>query len=788
MKKAIFLPVIVLSVIFIGFQHAEAITITATPKSPNFGPNDWIVVNVKIQGYNGGAVAWTAHRPNNSTISGNLTQVKSDGTVIQQIVRSAFDNYFGTWSINYKYDGKNQTTTFKVNPIILHVFTDKDLYYEPDVMHVNITTSYYNPVAAHAEFLHLDFYDQKGDIVKDIPPTEIRAFEPSVIYNFHMIGLADYHPPGLYKLRVQYYNTTAEVPFLLGKYSDLMQVSAQTDKGTYQSGDVITMEVLLTRVTQSEGTLKITDPSGNTTTTQFQVYSVHSNLILSGMTNKVGKYSYVLQYAGTSASGSFTVNPRPKPLPNIEFDIFLDKLTYRPGDIIYAKTSVSQSLANSVDLWLVDPTGVEYPRISLPMASNQIIIPHKIGENYSTGQWRLYMDYDGIVKDVSFNVMGDPVSEDELLNVNQFSQPTFVSYFGKSVTFGDPRGIAIDAEDDVYVVDSGDSQIKKFDHDGNLLVSWGSTGSGNGQFFHPSGIFVGKKYVYVADTGNARIQMFDKDGNFIYAWGTYGNGRGMFHTPVGLAADNSGDLFVADSDRGTIQIFNTHDEYSGEIRPLLTDGANFTSLDGIAFDSKNDFYTSSPDNKILKFSDIGNYINFFGSGGTENGRFSNPTAIVTDAKNNFYVADTGNHRIQKFDSYGNFLLSWGSEGKQPGQFEDPVGLALDSSGNIYVLDEKNDNIQKFSPYGPGSYIIPYWVKERIRGWSDGALGKGEFVLAVRFMINQGLINATTIGGSSFTHVPEWLKNDAKWWTKGQIDDEMFANSLQYLISKGIFRV
>ncbi|MDE1829992.1 MAG: hypothetical protein KGI25_06700 [Thaumarchaeota archaeon] len=776
------------SIIFISYQHAEAITITAIPKSSTFGPNDWIIVNLKIQGYNGGPISWTAHRPNNSTISGNLTQVKPDGTVTQQIVRDAFDNYFGNWSITYKYDGINQTATFKVNPIVLHIFTDKNLYYEPDVMHANITTSYYIPVAVQAEFFHLNFYDQKGKVVSDIPQVDIRAFQPSVIYNFHMIGLADYHPPGLYKLRVQYYNTIVEVPFLLGKYSELMQVSAQTDKSTYRLGDIINMELLFTRVTQSEGTLKITDPSGNVTTHQFQVFSVHTHLILNGITKKVGTYSYVLQYAGVSTSGSFTVNPNPKLLPNIEFDIFLDKLTYRPGDIIYARAYISQVLVNSVDLWVVDPNGVEYPRISLPITSFETIFPHKIGENYTTGQWQLYMDYDGIVKSVPFYVIGSPVRDDELLNVNQFSIPSFVSNFGTAASLKDPSGIAIDTDNDVYVVDAGNSQIKKFDSNGTLLLSWGSTGSGNGQFFHPNGIYVGKKYVYVADTGNARIQMFDKQGNFIYRWGSYGDGRGMFHTPVGLAADSSGDLFVADSGRGTIQIFNTQDQYSGEIRPLLTEGANFTALNGLAFDSKDYFYTSSSDNKILKFSDIGKFINFFGSSGTENGRFNNPTVIATDAKNNFYVADTGNHRIQKFDPYGNFLLSWGSEGNMSGQFEEPVGLATDSSGNIYVMDKKNDNIQKFSLYGTGSRVIPYWVKERIQGWSEGALGKRDFVLAIQFMINQGLINATMTGDNSLIHVPEWLKNDAKWWAQGQIDDKMFTNSLQYLISKGIFRV
>lgn len=789
MKKIIFVLVFVASIIFIMHQQADALIISAVPKSPAFGPNDWIYVNVKVQGYHGGSIAWIAHRPDNSTISGNLTQVKSDGTVVHEIIRNAWDNYFGNWTINYRYENVNQTVNFKVTPIVLSVFTDKDLYYEPDMMHVNITTSYYTPRSDQAEVFHLNFYDQKGNLVKDIPGIDIKALQHSIIYNFHMTELADYDPPGLYKLKIQYYNMATEVPFLLDKYTNLMKVSAQTDENTYHVGDVVNFKLLFTRVTQSEGTLKITDPSGNVTTQQFQVFSVHTPLSLNSITKSIGTYSYTVQYAGASNSGSFNVIANPKLLPNIELSVFLDKLNYRPGDIIHVKIHASQVIANSTNLWVIDPNGIEYPRSSLPIITNDAILPHKIGSDYITGQWKLYIDYGGIVRDIPFYVIGSPVDNNELLNANQFGIPSYVSNFG-TTSFNNPIGISTDTDNDVYVVDSGNAQIKKFDSSGKLLLSWGTVGSGNGQFIHPSGIFVGKKYVYVADTGNARIQMFDKQGNFLYAWGSYGDGYGMFHTPVGLATDSSGNLFVADSGRGTVQMFNTQDVYSGEIRSLLTEGANFTALNGLSFNSKDYFYASSSDNKILEFSNVGGFINFFGSSGTENGRFNNPTAIAVDSKGNFYVADTWNHRIQKFDSYGNFILSWGSEGTSAGQFEEPVGLAIDSADNIYVVDKKNNNIQKFSLYGKVEQAIPAWVKDRTTWWSENALSKRDFALAVIYITNHGLPNAnvTANNGTSVVKIPDWIKTEARWWETGHIDDKTFADSLQYLISAGIVKV
>ncbi|MFZ1077063.1 MAG: hypothetical protein WAN47_06510 [Nitrosotalea sp.] len=712
MRKIILLFIFAISIIFITYQQASAITITttpinitATPRTPVFGPNDPIFVNLKIQGYNGGPVAWIAHRPNNSTISGNLTQIRGDGSAVHEIVRNAFDNYFGNWSIDYTYDGVNQTASFKVNPIVLTVFTGKDLYYEPDMMNINITTSYYVPAVQQAEFFYLNFYDQKGNIVKDIPQIEIRATQPSIIYNFHMTELADYHPPGLYKLNIQYYNTVVQVPFLLGKYSDLMKVSAQTDKSTYQVGDVVNMELLFTRVTQSGGTITITGPSGDVTTHKFRVYSVHTPLVLDNVTKNIGTYNYVVQYGGVSQSGSFSVIANPAPLPNIEFDVFLDKLNYRPGDIIHVKIHTSQVITNSTSLWVIDPYSIEYPRLSLPITAIDTILSHKIGKNAISGQWELYIDYDGIVRSTPYFVSGPSVDNIEMLNANHSGVPVFVSNFATNFTA--PTGIAIDSNGDIYVVDSGSSQVKKFDSNGKLLLSWGSLGSGNGQLLHPHGIFVGTKYVFVADTGNARIDVFDKDnGDFIYSWGSYGDNRGMFHTPVGLAADSQGDLLVADSGRNTIQEFNKNFTFMNEFKPLRTDYGNFTATNGIALDSKGNIYVSSPDDKILEFSSIGNFMNFFGSQGSEEGRFNNPTAIAIDSNGNFYVADTLNHRIQKFDPYGNFVLSWGLVGTSAGQFGDPVGLAIDQSNSIYVVDEKNNNIQKFWLYGMASPAIP----------------------------------------------------------------------------------
>ena len=67
---------------------------------------------------------------------------------------------------------------------------------------------------------------------------------------------------------------------------------------------------------------------------------------------------------------------------------------------------------------------------------------------------------------------------------------------------------AIDGSGNVYVADSDNDRVQKFDSSGTYLSQWGSSGSGDGQFDDPSGIAVDGSSVYVADSGNNRVQVF----------------------------------------------------------------------------------------------------------------------------------------------------------------------------------------------------------------------------------------------------------------------------------------
>ena len=147
------------------------------------------------------------------------------------------------------------------------------------------------------------------------------------------------------------------------------------------------------------------------------------------------------------------------------------------------------------------------------------------------------------------------------------------------------RAVHVDHEDNLYVGDSQNSRVQKFDSAGRFQLMFGSQGNGLGQFggvSGPNGVAVDQDgFIYVTDThtalgGNSRVQKFDHRGRFVLAFGEHGTGPGQFagrvgprsptadsvgglspEGPYGIAiGPKSGNLYVADTDNGRIQVFD----------------------------------------------------------------------------------------------------------------------------------------------------------------------------------------------------------------------------------------
>lgn len=261
--------------------------------------------------------------------------------------------------------------------------------------------------------------------------------------------------------------------------------------------------------------------------------------------------------------------------------------------------------------------------------------------------------------------------------------------------FSSPTGIAIDNDNNVYVVDEINNCIQKFDSNGNFLLKWG-----NGQFNWPEGVAVDKSgNVYVVDSGNNQIFKFDANGNFILKWGD----AIQFNYPLYIAVDADNNVYVTDRDDHCIKKFDNKGTFLTRVgKEGKTDGG-FYWPQGIAVDNLSNIFVAdtakeSENIRIQKFNSNGGFALKWGSPYYSDGnyRLCWPTGVAVDNGGNVYVLDKGDPLIKKFDNNGNYLLTWGKRGTGKGSFDSPVGIAVDKAGNVYVTDSKNHRVQKFS--------------------------------------------------------------------------------------------
>ena len=261
--------------------------------------------------------------------------------------------------------------------------------------------------------------------------------------------------------------------------------------------------------------------------------------------------------------------------------------------------------------------------------------------------------------------------------------------------FLNPQHLAVDSENNIYVTDLGNSRVQKFDDQGNHIRSWGSQGSGPGEFSHPSGIAVANEYVFVVDNILDTVQKFDSFGNFVMQWGGSGNGNGEFRSPNGIAISDDEFIYVVDTGNSRIQKFTFDGEYVLQFGQNGKRAGNFITPIDIAVDEAGKLFVTDPGNsRINVYDENGKFLRALDSsiGGFRIG----PSGIIFDKSNNFYIADQKNSRIIQLNEFGFSSSIFGMFGSDRGQFQLPMDVAVDNDGFLYVTDTLSHKIQKFS--------------------------------------------------------------------------------------------
>jgi len=256
-----------------------------------------------------------------------------------------------------------------------------------------------------------------------------------------------------------------------------------------------------------------------------------------------------------------------------------------------------------------------------------------------------------------------------------------------------PQGISIDPKGNLYIADTGNHRVQKFDPQGNFLAEVGGFGWAQEQFQQPIEVCAKSGLdVFVVDYQNQRIERYDKDLHYLSSF--YSNPdfeeRLQFGFPSGVDLSIHGELFIVDQEHYRVLKVNSFGEPQLSFGDFDWGTGRLEKPSRVEVTRDNHVYVSDESgDRVVAFDYYGNFLIEMGRG-----ELKNPRGLAADSRGRLFVADTGHHRITVFDRDGQMLIAWGSEGEKIGAFNSPADVAV-FQDKIFVLDSGNGRVQVF---------------------------------------------------------------------------------------------
>jgi len=333
---------------------------------------------------------------------------------------------------------------------------------------------------------------------------------------------------------------------------------------------------------------------------------------------------------------------------------------------------------------------------------------------------------------LAFDNVGNLYIADTLSNsVRKVTPEGIISTYFKMPNSGVPTGLAVDSAGDLYIADQQNSLILKVSSGGTATTVAGTSTAGfsgdgdaaaSAQLNGPTGVAVDASgNLYIADTLNNRVRKVSSDGIITTVAGngslSYSGDGGpatsaQLNGPQGLAADHSGNVFIADFGNNRVRKISSSGiittvagngvaGFSGDGGPAAS--AELNGPAGIAVDSAGDvFFADSVNNRVRKVSVAGIITTVAGNGSSPpesinpiqvgdgepatSAELSNPLGVAVDASGNLYIADTNDNAVRKVSTNG-IISTVATGGSYQGTPTLPVSIAVDNSGDLFMTIE-----------------------------------------------------------------------------------------------------
>ncbi len=214
-----------------------------------------------------------------------------------------------------------------------------------------------------------------------------------------------------------------------------------------------------------------------------------------------------------------------------------------------------------------------------------------------------------------------------------------------------PNGVAVDANDNIYIADSGLGLIDVYDPHGNFLRYIGKIDD-ESLFDYPTGIAIDRRnaQIYLLDTRRNVLLILDVHGNILKRVGR----RSTDEVPVEFVSPseitlNGDEVVVLDTAGSRLQVFDLDGKLLRRINTNTSTGPSKTPVEmGLSADSEGNIYLSNlRDFGVRVFARDGKVLSSFGVRGISEGQFDSPTGLWVE-KDTLYVADTRNRRVAVF--------------------------------------------------------------------------------------------------------------------------------------------
>lgn len=264
-----------------------------------------------------------------------------------------------------------------------------------------------------------------------------------------------------------------------------------------------------------------------------------------------------------------------------------------------------------------------------------------------------------------------------------------------------PTAVAVDAQGNLYICDSGNNEIRQVNPSTGLIVPYlgdytpGYAGDTTGQIAmnNPEDIFFDQNWnMWIADSGNGRIREYGTNGicsTVVGGGSTYTEGgfplAAALASPHSVVTDPAGNIYIADSQDNRV------------FKVSVTTG-RINTLAGVA----------PPTTANGGFGSVGLAYGFSGDGGPSNQAMINtPTSVAIDPAGNLYFVDLYNARIRAVSSAGNIstvagdgAVYYAGDGGAPQNaiMHNPSSVAYSSSG-LYIADTNNQRVRQITASG-----------------------------------------------------------------------------------------